>query len=148
MTTYRKQLKNRAGDNIVPAFDGSLQIEDFDPSIMEQFGTSYTGTRCSVRKFVFGKVGFIVGESTQYTWSGTYSAQTSILPVGIMPSGTVALGVMTTTTSHTVDDNQWTHGASGFNFGTTAITLSWALLSTNSASKSCKVFFIIPCKLP
>lgn len=148
MATYRKQLKNSTGDNIVPVLDGSLQISDFDPSIMEQFGTSYTGTRCSVRKFVFGKVGFIVGESTQYTWTGTYSSQSSILPADIMPSGTIALGVMTTTISHTVDDNQWTHGVAGFTFGSSATTLTWALLSSNSASKSCKVFFIIPCKLP
>lgn len=133
MATYRKLLKNRAGDTIIPIVgEAKFSITDF------------TGTRCSGKVVRSGNFGFIIGTTTAFTYSGTYYAASCILPANIVPSGTIALQVQATTCAHTVDDNQWTHGLVGFNFGSTERTLSFAILSANTASKSCQVAFCIP----
>lgn len=128
--------------------DGVIQARKIDWSTFDQFSPEQTGTRCSVRVASFGKVAIIVGTTTAFTYSGTYSAQSFILPAGIVPSGSLALGVFMDTFSHTVDDNQITHGSAPFTFGSTAQTIAVALLAGNTNSKSCKVEFIIPVLLP
>lgn len=137
MATYKKVLKNRAGDTIIPIV-GQIQF-DVVP---------FTGTRCSGNVIRSGNFGFIIGITTAFTYTGGYYAASCVLPAGVVPSGTKSLQSQATTCSHTVDDNQWTHGADGFTFGTTAATLSFPLLSGNTASKSCKVAFMLPVVFP
>ena len=138
MATYKKLLKNRAGDTIIPIV-GALEDWTITP---------FTGTRCSGRVIRLGNFGFIIGTTTAFTYTGTYYAASCVIPTGTVPEGTVALQVQPMTCSHTVDDNQWTHGSTGFTFGSTAATLSFAILSGISTSKSCCVAFLIPVIFP
>lgn len=119
-----------------------------DWTTLEQFSPQYTGTRCTARVAKFGKVAFICGTTSTYSWSGTYAAQTFILPAGIVPSGSIALYVDLNTYGQTVDDAQYTHGQSGFTFTSSSTTIGFPLLSAQAASKSCNVMFFIPVKLP
>ena len=128
--------------------DGAVTSAKINYTTFDQFGTAYTGTNCTAYVASFGKVAFICGTTSAYTWSGTYEAKTFTLPAGIVPSGTIALYVKLGTFGHTVDDAQYTHDYGGFTFSSSATTIGFPLLSGQAASKSCSVAFFIPCILP
>lgn len=128
--------------------DGAVTNSKIDFSTFDQFGTAYHGTDCTAYVASFGKVAFICGTTSAYTWSGTYTAQSFTLPAGVVPSGTVALYVKLGTFGQTVDDAQYTHDFGGFTFTSSATTIGFPLLSAVSVSKSCSVSFFIPCILP
>lgn len=128
--------------------DAAVTSTKIDYTTFDQFGTAYTGTDCTAYVASFGKVAFICGTTSAYTWSGTYVAKTFTLPAGIVPSGTVALYVKLGTFGQTVDDAQYTHDYGGFTFSSSATTIGFPLLSGQAASKSCSIAFFIPCILP
>ena len=147
-----------AAQTTIPAGSGTVGTDalanaavtsaKIDWTTLEQFSPLYTGTRCTARVAKFGKVAFICGTTSAYSWSGTYASETFILPAGIVPSGSIALYVDLNTYGQTVDDAQYTHGQSGFTFTSSSTTIGFPLLSAQSATKSCNVMFFIPVKLP
>lgn len=107
------------------------------------FSNDIAITNGSVRVARFGKFGIILGKSINFTYTGTYNPVSVTIPTSVLPTGATVLQTQATTCSHTVDDNQWTHGIGSMTAGASGTTLSFPLLSGNSVSKSCAVAFVL-----
>lgn len=129
--------------------DGAVTSGKIDfTSFGGQFETEYTltgslGGKCRVLRL--GEVGFVVGETNAFSYSGSYSTTSTNIPTTALPSGSIVLVEFISVTSVTGDDAQYSHGRSGSTVGSAGLTITLpAICTTESGAKSCKFGFVIP----